>query len=75
MVSITKRRILRDGGSRALALPPHWLDALGLDCGDTLEVIYDDVVVIRPLGCEVEPAAIAKELSLLNGRSSQEASK
>ena len=72
MVSITRRRILKEGGGRALALPPHWLDALGLDCGDSLEVIYDDDVLTRPIGQNTKPLAISRELALLGANRTRE---
>jgi antitoxin component of MazEF toxin-antitoxin module len=65
MAACSKRRILAVGGSRAVAMPPDWLVASGLDVGDKIELIYDSVVVVKPVGMKVDPKLIAKELALL----------
>jgi antitoxin component of MazEF toxin-antitoxin module len=71
MVSITKRRINKSGGSKTVALPPDWLDAMGLSKGDDVQVIYDDVVVVKPLYVKVDPESVKKELEALNRRLTQ----
>lgn len=49
MVYLVRRKILKEGGSRTVALPPIWLHAHGLAKGDVVELIYDEHVTIRPV--------------------------
>jgi antitoxin component of MazEF toxin-antitoxin module len=50
MSTSTTRRILPAGGSKAVALPPEWLRASRLGCGDAVEVVHEGpLVIIRAL--------------------------
>jgi antitoxin component of MazEF toxin-antitoxin module len=66
MPALCKRRVLAVGGSKAVAMPPNWLCALGLDLGDTVELLYDSVVLIKPQDMRVDPELLVKELALLS---------
>lgn len=68
MVSKTIRKIMKDGGSKTIALPPHWLQAVGADVGDRLEIIYDSVILIKPVGERIEFDLLQKELMILEKR-------
>ena len=48
-----------------MALPPDWLRALGLDVGNTVEVLYNFIVLIKPKGLKLDPDFMAKELRVL----------
>jgi antitoxin component of MazEF toxin-antitoxin module len=62
LVSVVRRKILKEGGSRTVALPPHWLNALGLDRGDVVEVVYNDLVLVMPIDFSVDPDSLRREL-------------
>lgn len=68
MVSKMIRRIMKEGGSKTIALPPHWLRALGLDAGDQLEVIYDSVILIKPIDEQIDIEILSRELQLFERR-------
>jgi antitoxin component of MazEF toxin-antitoxin module len=61
----TERKILEAGTSKAVALPPDWLRALRLDKGDTIEVLYDYIVLIKPKNVKFDLAFLSKELEIL----------
>jgi antitoxin component of MazEF toxin-antitoxin module len=66
LVSVERRRIMRDGGSRTVALPPHWLDAQRLEKGDTVEVVYNDLILVLPIDFSLEPDSIRRELECIS---------
>lgn len=44
------RKIINLNGSKVVALPPDWLRASHLGCGDSVEVVSDGpLVIIRPV--------------------------
>ena len=61
----TERKVIRVGGSQAVALPPHWLCAFNLKVGDTVEVIYDSVVVIKPKKAKLDTELFVKEFQMM----------
>ena len=61
MPARSERRILAVGGSRAVALPPDWLEAVDLKTGDTVDVIYDSVVLVKPQGFRIDEGFLRKE--------------
>ena len=67
MPAKTERKILKVGPSKAVALPPDWLRALNLRLGDTIEVLYNFIVLIKPKGVPMDPAFLKKELDILAG--------
>lgn len=60
-----KRKVLKSGASKVVALPPDWLRALNLGVGDTVELLYDSVVIVKPKGVKLDPALLSKELEAL----------
>ena len=66
MPALSQRRILSVGGSKAVALPPAWLAALGLDIGDDVIILYDSIVMIKPKGLKVSREFLLKEFALLD---------
>jgi len=65
MPARSERRILAVGGSRAVALPPDWLEAVDLKTGDTVDVIYDSVVLVKPQGFRIDEGFLRKEFMQL----------
>ena len=61
----TKRKILKSGGSRVIALPPDWLCALGLKPGDDVEVLYGSIVIIKPKHVDLDAEMLRREFSPL----------
>lgn len=61
----TERKVIRVGGSHAVALPPHWLCAFNLKVGDVLDVIYDSVVIVKPKQAKLDPELFLRELEIL----------
>jgi len=52
-----KRKILAIGGSKAITIPPNWLNRHGLTIGGEVELTVSDfAVIVRP----VEPRRAAK---------------
>jgi antitoxin component of MazEF toxin-antitoxin module len=68
MPALARRHIVAVGGSKAIPLPPDWLVALGLDLGDAVEVVYDSVVVVIPLGMHLDREFLVKEFAMLSSR-------
>ena len=60
-----QRKILKSGDSKVAALPPDWLRAFNLERGDTVDVLYDSVVLIKPKGVKLDPEFLAKELKIM----------
>lgn len=65
MPACSRRRIMAVGGSKVVAMPPDWLAAFELHLGDTVEVIYDSVVLIKPQEMRIDPDFLCKELAIL----------
>jgi len=61
----TERKVIRVGGSQAVALPPHWLCAFNLKVGDVVDVIYDSVVIVKPKRAKLDPEVFLKEFEML----------
>lgn len=61
----THRKILQSGGSRVVTLPPDWLRIYNLDVGDTVEIIYGSIVIIKPKDMKLDLDFIMKELKLI----------
>jgi antitoxin component of MazEF toxin-antitoxin module len=68
MPATSERRILAVGGSRAVAMPPEWLSALGLRVGDAIDVMYDSVVLVKPKDMDLDPDFLVKEFTRLARR-------
>ena len=48
-----------------MALPPDWLRALGLDAKDTVDVVYNFIVLIKPRNVKLDRDFLKKELDIL----------
>jgi len=59
------RKVLRSGDSKVTALPPDWMRAFGINIGDTVEVLYDFVVLIKPKNLKLDPEFLSKELKIM----------
>jgi len=59
------RKIIRQGTSKVVALPPDWLRAFGLDLGDEVDVVYDGVVIVKPQGLQLDPEFLLKQFENL----------
>jgi hypothetical protein len=66
MPARTTRKILKLGGTtKGIALPLDWLRALKLDLGDTVDIIYGSVVLVKPQGLKLDFSLLKKELEML----------
>ena len=59
------RKVLRSGDSKVTALPPDWARAFKIEVGDTVEVLYDSIIIIKPKGIELDPEFLRKEFELI----------
>ena len=59
------RKVLRSGDSKVTALPPDWLRAFNINIGDTVEILYDFVILIKPKGIKLDPDFLSKELKIM----------
>ena len=60
-----QRKVLRSGDSKVAALPPDWLRMFRIEIGDTVDLIYDTIVIIKPRGFELDPEFLKKEFNLI----------
>jgi len=58
-------KILQSGTSKAVALPPDWLRAFNLDVKDTVEIIYNSIVIVKVKGFKLDHDFLKKEFELL----------
>jgi len=59
------RKVLRSGDSKVTALPPDWLRAFNINIGDTVEILYDFVILIKAKGIKLDPDFLSKELKIM----------
>ena len=59
------RKVLRSGDSKVTALPPDWARMFDISIGDTVEVVYNAIVIIKPLGFKLDPEFLKKEFDLI----------
>lgn len=59
------RKIIKSGDSQVTALPPNWLRAFNLKQGDTVELFYDSVVLIKPKNFKLDLEFLKKEFGIL----------
>lgn len=52
------RKLIKDGSSTVVTIPPEFLENNNLERGDQIELIYNGVLVVKPL----DPEAIELEL-------------
>lgn len=60
-----ERKILRSGDSKTTALPPDWLRIFGLDVGDTIDIFYNSIVIVKPQNFKLDPDFLKKEFDLI----------
>lgn len=60
-----ERKILRSGDSKVAALPPDWLRMFRIKLGDTVEILYNSIVIIKPKGFHLDPDFLKKEFDLI----------
>jgi len=65
MPAKTLRKILKSGDSKVTALPPNWLRAFNLDLGDTVEILYDTIVLIKTKDTKLDLDFLRKEFEIL----------
>lgn len=65
MPAKTDRKVLRTGNSKAMALPPDWLRMFKIDIGDTVEVLYNSIVIIKAKNFKIDPDFLKKEFDLI----------
>jgi len=65
MPAVSKRKVLKVGGSRTVALPPQWLNAFNLNIGNEVELVYNSIVLIKPAGMKLDHTLLRKEIELL----------
>jgi len=65
MPAKVKRKLLKVGDSKAAALPPDWLRAFDLETGDPVEILYNSIVIIKPIGFKLDPSFLRKEFDLI----------
>jgi antitoxin component of MazEF toxin-antitoxin module len=68
MPASSERHILAIGSSKAVALPPDWLHAFNLDVGDKIEVVYNTVVIIKPVALSLANKFLHNEFRHLQAR-------
>ncbi|MBA7613699.1 hypothetical protein ES703_20955 [subsurface metagenome] len=59
------RKILKLGDSKVAVLPPDWLRYYGMKAGDRVEVLYNTLVLIKPIGLKVDQDLLRKEIELI----------
>ena len=59
------RKILKLGDSRVAVLPPDWLRYYKIEAGDRVEVLYNTLVLIKPMGLKVDQDLLRKEVDLM----------
>ena len=60
-----ERKILRSGDSKVTALPPDWVRMFRLCVGDSVDVLYNSIVIIKPKGFKLDPDFLKKEFDLI----------
>jgi antitoxin component of MazEF toxin-antitoxin module len=67
------RKIIQVGGSKTVALPPPWLEALNLGLGDELLVLADGALLVVPPGQRVQVKQLQTLADIANRRASKDA--
>ena len=60
-----KRKILKTGDSKVVALPPDWLRAFKIQLGDSVDIFYNSIVFIKPRGFKLDTDFLKKEFALI----------
>jgi len=59
------RKVLRSGDSKVTALPPDWVRMFRINSGDSLEVLYNTIVIIKPPNLQLNPDFLKEEFALI----------
>lgn len=59
------RKVLRSGDSKVTALPPDWVRMFRIKIGDSIDVLYNSIVIIKPRGFQLDPEFLKKEFDLI----------
>lgn len=59
------RKVLRSGDSKVAALPPDWIRIFGIKIGDSIEVLYNSIVIFKPPNLKLDPEFLRKEFDLI----------
>jgi antitoxin component of MazEF toxin-antitoxin module len=65
MPLLVERKIIDVGGSRSVTIPPGWLAAYNLTSGDTVDVLVNSVVIVKPKWLNIDYELLVRELKLL----------
>ena len=65
MPARNERVIVKVGGSNAAMLPPAWLRMFRLKAGDSIDVFYNSIVIIKPKGFKFDAEFLKKEFALI----------
>ncbi|UCE16212.1 MAG: hypothetical protein JSV12_00925 [Candidatus Bathyarchaeota archaeon] len=60
-----ERKILQTGNSKSTALPPDWLRMFKIGVGDTVEVLYNSIVIVKAKGFKIDSDFLKKEFDLI----------
>lgn len=60
-----ERKVLRSGDSKVAALPPDWLRIFKLRAGDSVDLFYNTIVIIKPKGFRLDAEFLKKEFDLI----------
>lgn len=60
-----QRKVLQSGNSKVAALSPDWLRMFKINLGDSVDVIYNSIVIIKPRGFELDPDFLREEFNLI----------
>lgn len=60
-----ERKVLKSGDSKVTALPPHWLRMFGIEIGDSVEILYNSIVIIKPPNLQLDSDFLKKEFALM----------
>jgi antitoxin component of RelBE/YafQ-DinJ toxin-antitoxin module len=48
-----------------VGLPPDWLRFYDLEVGDAVEIVYNNIILIKPPGMPLDLEALRKEMDVL----------
>lgn len=62
---LTKRKIIKFGGSRAVILPSDWFKTFKLKEKQQLLVAYGNAVLILPIDCDIDDTSLLNDIICL----------
>ncbi len=69
------RKVLKLGDSKVTVLPPDWMRFYGIEAGDRVEIVYNSVVLIKPIGLKIDQDLIRKEIDFMFEQENHEPAK